>query len=143
MDYDTSSGEEEGSTLVRHEADSLFEGRGGGNGSATEAVRPVQTDTVHSICSELIGSGQHPSKPPLIPPNIDKVKRSSPTHPDAQAAKLHEPVTESVLCNTPNYHSIVSVAHRTAVGAWNPTARSLCSMLHAADITGRWEAKEL
>ena len=55
-------------------------------------------------------------------------------------AKLHEPVTGSVLHDKPNYHGTVPVAHRTAVGAWSPTARSVYFMLHAADLRGRWEA---
>ena len=155
VDDDTSSGEEENDTLVRHEADSLFEDRGEGKGSATETVRPVrpiQTATVHSVRSGLMGStlsgssGRHPNKPPLMPLSIDtasetqRVKRASPTHLDIQAAKLHEPVVGSVLRDTPNYHGTIPVTHRTAVGAWNPTARSICSMLHATDIRGRWEA---
>ena len=146
VDDDTSSGEEEGSTLVRHEADSLFENRGEGKGSATGTARPIQTDTVHRIRSGLIGStlsgssGRHPSKPPLIPLGTDKVERASMTHLDVQAAKLRETITRSVLRDTPNYHGTVPVAHRTVVGAWNPTARSVCSMLHSADIRNRWEA---
>ena len=68
------------------------------------------------------------------------MKRVSPAHLDVQAALLHEPVAGSVLRDTPNYHGTVPVAHRTAVGEWKPTARSICSMLHAADIRGRWEA---
>ena len=67
-------------------------------------------------------------------------ERVSPAHLDVQAALLHEPVAGSVLRDTPNYHGTVPVAHRTAVGEWKPTARSICSMLHAADIRGRWEA---
>ena len=145
-------GEKVGTTLVRHEADSLFEDRDEGKGSATDTVRPIQTSTVHSIRSGLMGStlsgssGRHPNKPPLMPLSIDtanetqRVKRASPTHLDIQTATLHEPVTGSVLRDTPNYHGTVPVTHRTAVGAWNPTARSICSMLHAADIRGRWEA---
>ena len=110
MDDDASFGEEEGSTLVRHEADSRFENRGKGQGSTTETARPIQTATVHSVRSGLIGStlsgssGRHPSKPPLIALSIDtaskeqRVKRTSPTHLDIQSAKLHEPVTGSVYC---------------------------------------------
>ena len=99
------------------------------------------------IGSTLSGSsGRHPSNPPLAPLSIDtasqkqRVERVSPTHLDIQAAKLHEPVTGSVLHDTPNYYGTVPVALRTAVGVWNPTSRSICSMLHAADIRGRWEA---
>ena len=143
VDDDTSSDEEEGSTLVRHEADSLFEARGEGKGSATETVRPIQTATVDSVRNGLMGStlsgssGRHPNKPPLIPLSVNtasekqRVKRASPTHLDIQTAKLHEPVTGSVLHDTPHYHGTVPVAHRTAVGAWNPTARSMI-MFYAA-----------
>ena len=48
-------------------------------------------------------------------------------------------VAGSVLRDTPNYHGTIPVAHRTAVGEWKPTARGICSMLHAADIRGRWD----
>ena len=80
VDDDTSSGEEseeEGSTLVRHEADSLLEDRGEGKGSATATVRPVRTVTERSVRSGLIGStlsgssGRHPSRPPLAPLTVD------------------------------------------------------------------------
>ena len=134
------------------ETDSLFENRGEGKGSATATVRPVRTVTEHSVRSGSIGStlsgspGRHPSRPPLAPLSVDtaskeqRVQRVSPTHLDIQAARLHEPVAGSVLHDTPNYHGTVPVAHRTAVGEWKPTARSICSMLHAADMRGRWEA---
>ena len=99
------------------------------------------------IGSTLSGSsGRHPNRLPLAPLTVDtaseeqRVKRVSPAHLDVQAALLHEPVAGSVLRDTPNYHGTVPVAHRTAVGEWKPTARSICSMLHAADIRGRWEA---
>ena len=53
VDDDTSSGEEsveeEGSTLVRHEADSLLEDRGEGKGSATATVKPVRTQ--NAVCA--------------------------------------------------------------------------------------------
>ena len=149
---DDASPGKEGSALVRYEADSLFEDRGEGKGSATATVRPVRTVTERSVRSGLIGStlsgssGRHPSRPPLAPLTIDtanevqRVKRVSPAHLDVQAALLREPVAGSVLRDTPNYHGTVPVAHRTAVGEWKPTARSICSMLHAADIRGRWEA---
>ena len=152
VDDDTSSGEEEDIALVGHEADSLFEDRGEGKGSATAIVRHVRTVTERSVRSGLIGStlsgssGRHPSRPPLALLSVDttsekqRVKRVSPTHLDVQAALLHEPVAGSVLRDTPNYHGTVPVAHRTTVDEWRPTARSICSMLHAADIRGRWEA---
>ena len=68
------------------------------------------------------------------------MKRVSPTHTNVQSAKLREPVTGPVLRDTPNYHGTIPVANRTTVGVWNPTSRSICSMLHAADIRDRWEA---
>jgi hypothetical protein len=141
-------GEEEGSALVKHEAINLFEDRGEG----TATVRPVRTVTERSVRSGLIrstlsgSSGRHPSRPPLAPLSVDtanekqRMKRVSPTHLAVQAALLHEPIAGSVLRDTPNYHGTVPVAHRTAVGEWKPTARSICSMLHAADIRDRWEA---
>ena len=46
--------EKEGTTLVRHEADSLFEDRGEGKGSATATVRPVRTVTERSVRSGLM-----------------------------------------------------------------------------------------
>jgi hypothetical protein len=129
-------GEKEGVTLVRHEADSLFEDRGEDEGNATDTVRPVRTLTERSVRSGLIGStlsgssGRHPSRTPLVPLSVDtaskeqRVQRVSPTHLDVQAALLHEPVAGSVLHDTPNYHGTIPVAHRTAVGEWKPTART-------------------
>ena len=149
VDSDASPGKKKGSALVRYEADSLFGDRGEGKGSATATVRPVRTITELSVRRGLIGStlsgssGRHPSRPPLAPLTVnttDEGQRVSPAHLDVQAALLHEPVAGSVLRDTPNYHGTVPVAHRTAVGEWKPTARSICSMLHAADIRGRWEA---
>ena len=141
VDDDTSSGEEsaeeEGSTLVRHEADSLLENRGEGKGSTTATVKPIRTVTERSVRSGLIGStlsgssGRNPNRLPLAPLSVDTA---------CGALSMHEPVAGSVLRDTPNYHGTVPVAHRTAVGEWKPTARSICSMLHAADIRGRWEA---
>ena len=153
VDDDTSSGEEEGDTLVRHVADSPFEDRGEGKASATAIVRPVHTLTEHRVRSGSTGStlsgssSGHPSRPPLAPLSVDtaselqRVERAPPTHLDVQTPRLHEPVTGSVLHNTLNYYGTIPVAHRTAVGTWNTIARSICSMLHAADIRGRWEAK--
>ena len=44
------------SAPVRYQADSLFEDRGEGKGSATDTVRPIQTAAVHNIRSGRIGS---------------------------------------------------------------------------------------
>ena len=141
VDDDTSSGEEsaeeEGSTLVRHEADSLLENRGEGKGSTTATAKPIRTVTERSVRSGSIGStlsgssGRNPNRLPLAPLTVDTA---------CGALSMHEPVAGSVLRDTPNYHGTVPVAHRTAVGEWKPTARIICSMLHAADIRGRWEA---
>ena len=102
-DDDTSSSEEEGSTLVRHEADSIFEDRGEGKGSTITTVRPIRTVTERSLRSGLIestlsgSSGRHPSRSPLAPLTVDtaceeqRVKRVSPACLDVRTALLHEP----------------------------------------------------
>ena len=87
---------------------------------------PLQIDTV---TQHVTGSGTAITR-----------HRVSPHHLVVQTATLSEPVEGSVLRVTPNYHGTVPVEYRPAIGAWNPTTRSVCSMLHAADIRGRWEA---
>ena len=111
-------------------------------GNAQMRTAPVYIVRDKKVGSSVSGSsGRCPSKPSLMPlridtaPVIQHVHSVSPPH-----LTVTEPVEGSVLRDTPNYHGTVPVADRPAIGAWNPTARSVCSMLHAADIRGRWEA---
>ena len=111
-------------------------------GNAQMRTAPVYTVRSEKVGSTVSGSsGRCPSKPPLMPLHIDTapviqhIHSVSPPH-----LTVTEPVEGSVLRDTPNYHGTVPVADRPAIGVWNPTARSVCSMLHAADIRGRWEA---